>query len=78
MTMKIKRSEGGRSVFVAHCAHTDIKLKWLDADTLQISYPKDTQVEERSPKSFYRGRTIAIKYRRPGSSTEPAKTAARK
>src|SRR5262245_8388808 len=32
--MKVKQEEGGGSVFVAYCAHTSIKLKWLDDNTL--------------------------------------------
>jgi hypothetical protein len=62
--MKVKRDEGGGSVFVAYCAHTNIKLKWLDANTLRISYPKEAEVEEQQPTSFFYGRTIAVRYRR--------------
>ena len=32
--MKVKQEEGRGSVFVAYCAHTSIKLKWLDDNTL--------------------------------------------
>lgn len=62
--MKVKRSEGGGSVFVASCALADIGLKWLNADTLRILYPKEAEVEQRDVTSFYCGRTIAVKYRR--------------
>jgi hypothetical protein len=62
--MKVKRSEGGGSVFVASCDLADIKLKWLDADTLRITYPKKAEVEQQDATSFYYGRTIAVKYRR--------------
>jgi len=61
--MKLKRTEGGGSVFVASCALTDIKLKWVDADTLRISYPKDAKVNQRHTTSFFRSRTIGIEYR---------------
>ncbi len=64
ITMKVKRTEGGGSVFVASCALADIKLKWLDADTLRISHPKEAEVEQEDATSFYNGRTIAVKYRR--------------
>jgi hypothetical protein len=64
ITMKVKRTEGGGSVFVASCALADIQLKWLDADTLRITYPKETEVEQQHATSFFYGRTIAVKYRR--------------
>jgi hypothetical protein len=64
ITMKVKRSEGGGSVFVASCDLAAIKLKWLDADTLRITYPKVAEVEQQDATSFYYGRTIALKYRR--------------
>jgi hypothetical protein len=64
VTMKVKRSEGGGSVFVASCNLADIKLKWLDADTLRVTFPKDAEVEQRDATSYYYGRTIAVKYRR--------------
>jgi hypothetical protein len=62
--MKVKREEGGGSVFVASCALADINLKWLDVDTLRITYPKKSEVEQQDATSFYYGRTIAVKYRR--------------
>jgi hypothetical protein len=64
ITMKVERSEGGGSVFVASCHLADVKLKWLDADTLRITYPKVAEVEQQDATSFYYGRTIAVKYRR--------------
>jgi hypothetical protein len=72
ITMKVKRQEGGGSVFVAHCNLTEIKLQWLDAETLQITYPKWVEVEKQEATSFFYGRTITVKYRRVGSRT-PAK-----
>ena len=57
-------TEGGGSVFVACCDLADIKLKWLDADTLRITYPKEAEVEQRDATSFFYGREIAVKYRR--------------
>jgi hypothetical protein len=62
--MKVKGFEGGSSVFVAYCAHTEIKLKWFDANTLRITYPKETEVQQQQPTSFYHGRTITVRYRR--------------
>src|SRR5262245_41081834 len=62
--MKVKGSEGGGSIFVAYCALTDIKLKWLDANTLRITYPKEAEVQQQKPTSFLYGRTIAVRYRR--------------
>jgi hypothetical protein len=64
ISMKVKRTEGGGSVFVAACALGDIKLKWLNADTLRITYPKEAEVEQQDATSFYYGRTIAVRYRR--------------
>jgi hypothetical protein len=64
ITMKVKRSEGGGSVFVASCDLADITLKWLDVDTLRITYPKKAEVAQQDATSFYYGRTIAVKYRR--------------
>jgi hypothetical protein len=64
ITMKVKQGEGGGSVFVAYCAHTSIELKWLDANALRITYPKEAEVEQQQPTSFYYGRTIAVRYRR--------------
>ena len=64
ITMKFKGREGGGGVFVAYCQLADIKLKWLDADTLRISYPKAAKVEEPQTKSIFCGRTVAVSYRR--------------
>jgi hypothetical protein len=64
ITMKIKGREGGGSVFVAYCQLADIKLKWLDADTLRISYPKEAKVEQQQRTSFNYGRSVAVRYRR--------------
>ncbi len=64
ITMKVKGAEGGGGVFVAYCQLADIKLKWLDADTLRISYPKEAKVEDQDSTSFYYGRTVSVKYRR--------------
>jgi hypothetical protein len=61
---KVKGFEGGGSVFVAYCALTNIKLKWLDGNTLQITYPKEAEVQQQKPTHFYFGRTIAVRYRR--------------
>jgi hypothetical protein len=61
---KVKGFEGGGSVFVAYCALTNIKLKWLDGNTLQITYPKEAEVQQQKPTHFYYGRTIAVRYRR--------------
>jgi hypothetical protein len=64
ITMKVKGDEGGGGVFVGYCQLADIKLKWLDATTLRISYPKDAQVEQQKSTCFYCGRTVAVRYRR--------------
>lgn len=64
ITMKVKRTEGGGSVFVAHCDVADIKLQWLDADMLRITYPKQAKVAEQNSTGFFYGRTIAVRYRR--------------
>jgi hypothetical protein len=64
VTMKIRGSEGGGSVFVAYCSLADIKLQWLDADTLRISYPKEAEVEEQKRTSVNYDRSVAVKYRR--------------
>ena len=64
VTIKVKQSEGGGCVFVASCELADIKLKWIDADTVRITYPKQAEVEQQDATSFYFGRTITVKYRR--------------
>lgn len=63
ITVKVKRTEGGGSVFVAHCDVAELRLHWLDADTLRITYPKKVKVEEQKESDFYYGRTVAVKYR---------------
>ena len=62
VTMKVKGAEGGGGVFVGYCQLADIKLKWLDADTLRISYPKEAKVQDQERTSFYYGRTVSVKY----------------
>ena len=64
ITMKVKKTEGGGSIFVASCALADLKLKWLEADVLRITFPKEADVEQMDATSFFYGRTIAVKYRR--------------
>jgi hypothetical protein len=64
ITMKAKGTEGGGGVFVAYCDLADIKLKWMDGDTLRVSFPKEAEIEEQKPTSFFYGRTVAVKYRR--------------
>ena len=64
ITMKVNGGEGGGSVFVAQCPLECVKLKWLNDSTLQIFYPNEVIINQQRPSSFYRGRTIVIKYRR--------------
>ncbi|MGC4001907.1 MAG: hypothetical protein QM811_01650 [Pirellulales bacterium] len=58
------RTTGGGSVFSANCAVDRLKLKWLDNDTLRITYPKTANADQHDATCFYSGRTIAVKYRR--------------
>lgn len=63
VTMKVNRSEGGGSVFVASCDVADVKMSWLDANTLRITYPKEAEIRRQAATSFYSGRTITVNYR---------------
>lgn len=60
--MEASGSRGGGGVFVADCEYTEVVLKWLDSETLQISYPNSAAVTAKQPSLFYYGRTISIAY----------------
>jgi hypothetical protein len=53
---------GGGGVFVADCEFDKVTLDWLDAETLQISYPRSVAISTKSASSFYCGRVVQIKY----------------
>jgi len=59
-----KPAGGGGSVFAADCHCTAIRLKWIDNDRLQISYPKGVAVDQQDRTFRYCRRRIAIQYRR--------------
>ena len=56
-------TRGGGGVFAGRMRHQDIELEWLDADTLQITYPASAVPDRRDEKAFYCGRTVRCVYR---------------
>jgi hypothetical protein len=54
---------GGGGVFVADCAWDQVRLSWVDADTLQIEHPASARVSDRKDQAFLHGRVIKITYR---------------
>jgi hypothetical protein len=54
---------GGGGVFVADCAWDQVRLSWVDANTLQIEHPASARVADRKEEAFFRGRIIKIRYR---------------
>jgi hypothetical protein len=62
VNVRIDRSGGG-SVFQARkCPLDAITLRWLDADTLLITYPRDVIVDRKDATAFLAGRTIRCCY----------------
>jgi hypothetical protein len=58
---------GGGGVFAATCKLDEIRLRWPDARTLEISYPAAARVEPAidDPNTFYlRGFTIAVRFKK--------------
>jgi hypothetical protein len=62
ITMVVGDSVGGGGVFSAECRYTDVRLTWLDADTLQISCPAGVRVQKRDESTYFRGKTISVVY----------------
>jgi hypothetical protein len=60
--MNVKGQRGGAGVFAATVSQQDIALEWLDADTLQITYPAAVTPSKRDEQAFYFGRTIKCVY----------------
>ncbi|PFH10090.1 hypothetical protein BCF11_2499 [Collimonas sp. PA-H2] len=58
----VGQSRGGGGVFVADCEFDKVTLDWLDAETLQISYPRSVATSSKSASYFYYGRVVQIKY----------------
>lgn len=54
---------GGGGVFGAECGWDQVKLSWVDADTLQIEHPASARISDRKEKTLFRGRVIRITYR---------------
>jgi hypothetical protein len=63
VSMNAGGETGGGGVFVASCRHEDVAIEWLDADTLQITYPSNIIPEARKDSVFFLGRTIRCTYR---------------
>lgn len=61
--MEANGTRGGGGVFVVHCRWTNVGLRWLDAETLEITYPSAARVDDRKKQGFFYGRTIKIVYR---------------
>lgn len=58
----VGHSRGGGGVFVADCEFDKVTLDWLDAETLQISYPCSVATSSKNASYFYYGRIVEIKY----------------
>jgi hypothetical protein len=63
--------KGGGGVFAAECRQDQIGLRWIDADTLEISYPAGTKPQKRRENTFFRGRTIQCVYKTTRSRPQP-------
>jgi hypothetical protein len=68
--MESRGTRGGGGVFTVLCRWDRVGLRWIDADTLEITYPAKAEVEDRDEESFFYGRTIKLVYRpQDGDST---------
>jgi hypothetical protein len=63
INMDVGGLRGGGGVFAAECVERDIGLAWLDADTVQITYPAAAVPVTRKETSFFNGRTVKCVYR---------------
>ena len=55
--------QGGGGVFAAECSHDLIGLRWLDADTLEITVPSGTKPQKRDASTYFYGRTVNCVYK---------------
>jgi hypothetical protein len=62
ITVVVGDSVGGGGVFSAECRYTDVRLTWLDADTLQISFPAGVRVQKQDESTYFCGKTISVAY----------------
>ena len=60
--MSVEGRRGGSGVFAATVSPRDIALEWLDADTLQITYPAAVTAQKREEKAYFFGRTVRCVY----------------
>jgi len=56
-------SRGGGSIFVAECSYDEVDLAWMEGGALQVTYPEQAKVQQRSDSHFYCGKIIPIVYR---------------
>lgn len=55
-------SKGGGGVFVATCEFDKVSLRWIDSETLQVSYPDSAKLSDMKATFFFFGRTISLEY----------------
>lgn len=56
-------SRGGGSIFVAECGYDEVELAWVEGGALQVTYPEQAKVQQRSDSHFFCGEVIPIVYR---------------
>ncbi|HEY4178242.1 MAG TPA: DUF4259 domain-containing protein [Kofleriaceae bacterium] len=59
----IDAGSGGGSVFFGKCDFAAMSVRWINKNTLEVTYPAKATLDEDPEVSwFYRGRTVAIRY----------------
>lgn len=56
-------TRGGGGVFAAECSQDQIGLRWVDADTLEITYPAGTRPQKQDASTYFYGRTVKCFYK---------------
>ena len=66
---KIDSQRLGGNVVAFHTLEHGIGLRWLDANTLEVSVPDDVKLESQRTRDVYLGQPLTYKYRSllPGS-----------
>lgn len=61
--MEVGANRGGGHVAIVDAPLGSLALSWLDADTLEVSYPEGTALTDAKECAYYSGRSIAVRYR---------------